>query len=42
MGIPNGIGRRGILSVSTNDLGSFKEGQKRTGAMLSILSVQWT
>ncbi len=36
------MGRQGLLSISTNDLGSFKEGQKRNGVMLSIESVQWT
>jgi hypothetical protein len=34
------MGRQGILSISTNDLGSFKEDKKRTGARLSIQSVQ--
>jgi hypothetical protein len=42
MGVQKWMGRWGILSKSTNDLESFKEGQRRTGATLSIKSVQWT
>ncbi len=41
MGVGMWIGRWGLLSVLTNDFGIFKEGQKRTGATLSIQSVQW-
>jgi hypothetical protein len=42
MGVGMWIGREGFLYISTNDLGSFKEGQRRTGAILSIQSVKWT
>jgi hypothetical protein len=41
MGVHMWMGRRGIVSVSTNDVGSFMEGQMRTGATLTVQSVQW-